>query len=110
MALLLEFRLLPPAIHRERLIHSFFHSLALAGDSPFKALYEHQVLNPPAMSFPKYAHHLTSSLLDIDDRINLPHTDNFDSNSKAFLSYFYDQWKGGAFPSKHDKTRSVGRS
>jgi len=87
-AILIEFRLLPPSILRQRLIHSFFHSLARSADSPFKSLYEHQRRHPPAKSFPKYAHHLTSSLLKIDDRISLPHTDDFESNYNAFSCTF----------------------
>jgi hypothetical protein len=108
MAILLEFRLLPPSILRQRLIHSFFHSLALSSDSPFKSLYEDQLLHPPAKSLPRYAHHLTSSLLKIDELIALPHTDHFNSSYDAFVGYFYEQWKAGKYPSKNDSTRSVG--
>jgi hypothetical protein len=106
----LEFRLLPPSILRQKLIHSFFHHLALSTSSPFKSLYLQQLDRPPPKSCPRYARHLVSNLLDIDGLVPLKHSADFKSNTSLFLNFFYDQWKSGAFPyRKKASPTSVGK-
>jgi hypothetical protein len=110
LAILLEFRLLPPSILRQKLIHSFFHHLALSTSSPFKSLYLQQLDRPPPKSCPRYARHLVSNLLDIDGLVPLKHSADFKSNTSLFLNFFYDQWKSGAFPyRKKASPTSVGK-
>jgi hypothetical protein len=111
IAILLEFRLLPPSILRQKLIHSFFHTLSSSPNSPFKSLYLHQLSHPPPKSLPIYAHHLASTLPAIDFQVQLPHSLAFPSNANAFLNLFFSKWVSGGFPSKNqrDNATSVGK-